>query len=83
VDPLNPQAPDATTGYAPQTLGAALARIAQLQAALTSKGLTHREPPPPPTSCCGRGCNGCVWESYFVAVEYWIEQAESTLTGTL
>jgi hypothetical protein len=79
VDALNPQAPDATNGYAPQTLGAAQQRIAQLQATLTARGLTHRNPPPPPTSCCGRGCNGCVWEGYFAAVEYWAWQAEELL----
>jgi hypothetical protein len=25
--------------------------------------------------CCGRGCNGCVWEGYFAAVAYWRDEA--------
>jgi hypothetical protein len=38
-----------------------------------------REPPPEPTTCCGRGCNGCVWGSYYEAVDYWKEDAELVL----
>ncbi|WP_372658245.1 oxidoreductase-like domain-containing protein [Hydrogenophaga sp.] len=38
--------------------------IADLDAAL-------RPPPPEPTSCCERGCNGCVWEGYFEALQHW------------
>jgi hypothetical protein len=38
-------------------------------------GLALREQPPEPTSCCGRGCNGCVWEGYFAAVAYWRDEA--------
>ncbi len=34
-----------------------------------------RLPPPEPTSCCGRGCNGCVWEGYFAAVQWWRDDA--------
>jgi hypothetical protein len=84
VDPLNPSSPDApqaSNGFAPSGLEAARQRIAQLQVAITDKGLSHREPPPVPTSCCGRGCNGCVWEGYFAAVEYWIWQAEEMLAA--
>ena len=35
--------------------------------------LTMRLPPPEPTTCCGRGCNGCVWEGFLSAAEYWRE----------
>jgi len=30
-----------------------------------------RQPPPEPTTCCGRGCNGCVWEGYYEALQHW------------
>ena len=30
-----------------------------------------RPPPPEPTTCCERGCNGCVWEGFYAAMEYW------------
>jgi len=38
-------------------------------------GIALRQPPPEPTSCCGRGCNGCVWEGFYSAANYWREQA--------
>ncbi len=53
----------------------ALAMFAQLQALAAKQGLALRAPPPEPTSCCGRGCNGCVWEGYYAAVAYWQEEA--------
>jgi hypothetical protein len=39
------------------------------------QGLTLRMPPPEPTTCCGRGCNGCVWEGFIAAAIYWREDA--------
>lgn len=30
-----------------------------------------RPPPPEPTACCGRGCNGCVWEGFYEALHRW------------
>lgn len=38
-------------------------------------GVVLRPPPPEPTTCCGRGCNGCVWEGFYAAADYWREQA--------
>jgi hypothetical protein len=38
-------------------------------------GLTLRAPPPEPTSCCGRGCSGCVWEGFLDAARFWREDA--------
>ncbi len=34
-----------------------------------------RAPPPLPIGCCGKGCAGCVWEGYFAAVRFWLEDA--------
>jgi hypothetical protein len=53
--------------------------IADLSAQLSAHGIMMREPPEEPTSCCGRGCNGCVWEGYLGAVEYWCGQARAAL----
>ena len=40
-----------------------------------------RPPPPEPTACCGRGCNGCVWEGYYTALSQWREDALGRLAG--
>jgi hypothetical protein len=53
--------------------------IADLTAQLAAKQILLRDPPEEPTSCCGRGCNGCVWEGYMSAVGYWCEQARAAL----
>ncbi|MDM0046242.1 oxidoreductase-like domain-containing protein [Variovorax dokdonensis] len=70
--PTLPQVVDATS---------ALALIDVLQAALRDAGHTDRmrAPPPQPTTCCGRGCNGCVWEGYFDALVFWREDALALL----
>ena len=46
-------------------------RLAAKQAQLKAMDLAFREPPPEPTTCCGRGCHGCVWESYASALAWW------------
>jgi hypothetical protein len=53
--------------------------ISDMRAQLTARGIAMREPPEEPTSCCGRGCNGCVWEGYMNAVAYWCDQARAAL----
>jgi hypothetical protein len=42
-------------------------------------GITLRAPPPVPTTCCGRGCNGCVWEGFYAAATFWQEDALAAL----
>ena len=44
-------------------------------------GVNFRSPPPEPTTCCGRGCNGCVWEGFVMAANYWREDAVALLNG--
>lgn len=53
--------------------------IDEMKAELSAHGISMREPPEEPTSCCGRGCVGCVWEGYMNAVAYWCEQARVVL----
>ena len=40
-----------------------------------------RPPPAEPTTCCGRGCNGCVWEGYYTAMNYWRDDACARIAG--
>jgi hypothetical protein len=54
--------------------------IADLSAQLAARDILMRDPPDEPTSCCGRGCNGCVWEGYLSAVGYWCGQARAALS---
>lgn len=46
-----------------------------LQAQAQAAGIDLRSPPPEPTTCCGRGCHGCVWEGFLDAAEYWRQEA--------
>lgn len=57
----------------------ALSRIGQWQLRAEAAGIALRAAPPAPTSCCGRGCNGCVWEGFYDAVLFWCEDAEQAL----
>ena len=57
---------DAASAQSMFVLGLALAQ---------QRALTLRSPPPEPTTCCGRGCNGCVWESFLFAATYWRDEA--------
>lgn len=60
-------------------LGTARALVALLQGQAQRAGLTLRRPPPEPTTCCGRGCNGCVWEGFYEAMHHWRDDALAAL----
>jgi len=71
----------------PQLVDAASARelIDMLRVRLAAAGIPpgdgFRLPPPEPAGCCGRGCNGCVWEGYYAALQWWREDAMALLAG--
>ncbi|WP_416142033.1 oxidoreductase-like domain-containing protein [Hydrogenophaga sp.] len=52
-----------------QALVAHLRGLAQRQGVHLDTAL--RPPPPEPDTCCGRGCNGCVWEGFYEALHHW------------
>lgn len=60
-------------------LATANALVAHLQGLTLRRGIdlgtVLRPPPPAPTSCCGRGCDGCVWVFYFAALHQWRDEA--------
>ena len=64
-----------------QPLLQARAQISLWQSRAAAAGVQLRKPPPEPDSCCGRGCNGCVWEGYYGALGFWLEDAAEALAS--
>lgn len=65
----------------PANLAEAQALIAAVEQRLAAAGLKHRPPPPVPEACCGRGCQGCVWEGYYQALLHWRDAARTLLAA--
>ncbi|WP_017761142.1 oxidoreductase-like domain-containing protein [Pseudacidovorax intermedius] len=53
--------------------------FARMQRRAAEAGVPLRPPPPEPTTCCGRGCNGCVWDGFYAAADWWMEDAQEAL----
>lgn len=55
--------------------------FARMQCRAAEAGVPLRPPPPEPTTCCGRGCNGCVWDGFYAAADWWMEDAQDALAA--
>ncbi|KAB0583949.1 oxidoreductase [Ideonella dechloratans] len=66
---------DALLAWNPADRAEAQALITAVQASAQRHSTELPEPPPEPTTCCGRGCIGCVWEGYYSALAYWRDEA--------
>ncbi len=72
--------PDSNPNALPaDPLMATQAMFSALQQRAEAAGVRLRAPPPLPTGCCGRGCEGCVWQGFYQAAADWQWQAELLL----
>ena len=74
--------PIAWRSLIPQDLPTAQALVAHVSRLLDEAGATHRPPPREPDTCCGRGCNDCVWEGFYSALLYWRDDAAELLDAS-
>lgn len=65
--------------WPPRSAAQAEAWVLAMQGRLRERGLSLRPAPPQPTTCCGRGCHGCVWEGYYAALGFWRDDALALL----
>ncbi len=66
---------------APSSLAEARALIETIVAAANQRKRAVPPPPPEPdpASCCGRGCERCVFVAYYEALRGWRQQALYTI----
>ena len=55
--------------------------LAQREGGIANLDAALRPPPPEPTTCCQRGCNGCVWEGFYAALHHWRADALALIQG--
>ncbi len=67
------------TSHTPDPVQETMRLFMELMKRAQDAGVALRPPPPLPTTCCGRGCNGCVWEGFYQAAQYWQEDALQAL----
>jgi hypothetical protein len=67
----------------PQSLSEARALVAAMQTQARARRCDIPEPPeePLPESCCGRGCEPCVFTSYYQALDAWRSDIEADWRG--
>lgn len=71
----NPETVDARLVNGALDRESAVAVFRALEQQARELGVSLRPPPREPMTCCGRGCNGCVWEGYYAAATFWREDA--------
>jgi hypothetical protein len=66
-----------------QTADAARLVFELINSIALQKKVTLKATPVEPTSCCGRGCDGCVWSAFVQAAEHWRQGAVNALDASL